>query len=204
MKRHNSPICHFLWKVLLLACCFTNALSAKEFAEFSYTVIDNTIEITRFPNVLTGHIDVPAEIEGLPVTSIRTFSSSGSKFTSISFPSSITNIGPAAFWASKLESVTLPANLTTMGVSTFGSSTSLSSVTIPEGITAIGENAFPYCYSLRNITVPGSVKTIGARAFRNSPISTVNLNEGLTTIGNRAFELCGYGSEHRYHFQFNT
>jgi len=81
------------------------------------------------------------------------FFSSG--LTSVTFPSSITTIGPFSFEACEnLTSVTLPDSVTVIDDAAFRSCTNLSSINIPHSVTRIGEAAFGACESLKSITIP--------------------------------------------------
>ena len=110
----------------------------------TYTVNDdNTITITNcYENAVD--IDIPSEINGVPVTTIN--SSAFSNRT-------------------KLESVTIPASVTTIGNRAFYGCTALSEITIPDGIASIANSAFYGCSSLENVTIPASVTSIANYAF---------------------------------------
>ena len=61
----------------------------------------------------------------------------------MNIPSSVTGIGPGAFWGcSSLALVKIPSSVTTIGFHAFYECTSLASMSIPENVTSIGTDAF--------------------------------------------------------------
>ena len=89
-----------------------------------------------------------------------------SGLTSVTIPSSVTEIGPFAFSDCRsLTSVTIPSSITKIGSSTFSGCSGLTSVTIPSSVTEIGSSAFSYCSGLTSVTIPSSVTKIGDNAF---------------------------------------
>lgn len=85
--------------------------------------------------------------------------------------------------------LTFPSTLTTIGPSAFKGITTIQSVTFPSSLTSIGEKAFEGCTSLRSISIPASVRTIGDYAFADCTSSaSLTLAEGVTTMGISAFK----------------
>lgn len=89
-------------------------------------------------------LEIPALINGMPVTKIEEYAFSR---------------------CSSLESVTLPNSITSIGKSAFSSCTSLKSVIIPNEVYEIGDSAFSGCSSLESVTIPNSVITLGKSVF---------------------------------------
>ena len=93
---------------------------------FSYKVTeDNTITITGFDNSVTD-VDIPAEIDGKPVTAI----------------------GNKAFFNTGITSVNIPDSIKTIGDRVFYQCKQLVSVSIPYGVESIGASAFYECGNL--------------------------------------------------------
>ena len=159
-----------------------------------YEVVDGrSVTITRYTGNATT-LDIPAQIQGLPVTGIGdgAFANCVS-LTSVTIPSSVTSIGNDAFiYCYDLASVTIPSSVTSIGQGAFANCVSLTSVTIPSSVTSIGEVAFAGCSSLISITIPSSVTSIGEAPFpRCSSLTSItvdNRNPAYASIDGVLFD----------------
>ena len=127
------------------------------------------------------------------VTEIGPFAFSDCRsLTSVTIPSSITKIGDNAFsGCSGLTSVTIPSSVTEIGSSAFSDCRGLTSVTIPSSVTKIGYETFAYCRGLTSVTIPSSVTEIGDGAFSFcSGLTSVTIPSSVTEIGTSAFSDC--------------
>ena len=89
--------------------------------------------------------------------------------TSISFASTVTEIGENAF-----------RNCDTLGAVTLGS-----------GITKIGANAFNDCDAITSLTMNNKLQFIEGNAFKAcDTLASIDWGSGLDTIGNASFEGC--------------
>ena len=85
--------------------------------------------------------------------------------TSLSIPSTVTDIGSASFYRCfNLGEVVLP-KLTTIKKWTFEECTSLTSIIIPGTVVSIEDRAFYGCTKLTSMVIPNSVTSIGDTAF---------------------------------------
>lgn len=110
-------------------------------------------------------LDVPAEVEGLPVTGLS-FSNLGKACPSLRearLPEGLVSIGNNAFrFCIKLHTVNFPSTLRTISGSAFGGNPGtppLEAITLNEGLETIGEFAFLGTSDLRSVTLPSTVKT---------------------------------------------
>ncbi|MGM9524109.1 MAG: leucine-rich repeat protein [Faecousia sp.] len=112
--------------------------------------------ITDCDNTVTS-ADIPAEIDGVAVTSI----------------------GNDAFsYCSSMTSVLIPDSVTSIGAWAFEYCSSLTSVTIPNGVTHIHSYAFKSCSSLTNMTIPSSVRSISNGVFNGcSHLTAIDVAE---------------------------
>ena len=138
-------------------------------------------------------VNIPAEVDGLPVTSIGNSAFSGcTGLTSITIPDSVTSIGYAAFYDCKsLTGITIPDSVTSISDWALGNCTSLTSITIPDSVTSIGNYAFYNCTGLTSITITDSVTSIGDYAFSGcTGLTSITIPDSVTSIGISAFNNC--------------
>lgn len=137
---------------------------------FAYKIRDGYIEISAGMTNIEGAIEIPAEIEGLPVTTIGEHGLAG---------------------LSKVTSIKLPDTITTIGKQAFAYNTALVSINIPEKVKIIPDEAFMNCMSLNNVTIPTSVISIGVRAFYSCrKITEMVLPNSVESLGEMAFADC--------------
>ena len=113
------------------------------YEQLTYKKYGDYIEISGCDKEAT-EVVIPAEIKGLPVTSIGVSVFYGcSGLTSVTIPDSVTRIEDYAFsYCTGLTSVKISDSVTSIGVSAFNGCSGLTSVTIPESVTGIGGSAF--------------------------------------------------------------
>lgn len=152
-----------------------------------------TVQIARCDTTATGHVRIPAFINGKPVTSIAhsAFADCAS-VTSVAIPDSVTSIGNEAFRrCASLEEITFPPDAISLGFGAFQDCIKLRSVTLPPGITKIPVSAFAGCSSLIDVSLPESVTSIEAHAFMGCrSLASLDLPLGLRSVGPHAFQGC--------------
>ena len=159
-------------------------------AQFSYSVNGGTITITGYTGP-GGAVNIPSEINNLPVTSIADDAFWGcTGLTAVTIPSTVTSIGDGVFdFCASLTAITVdalnPFYSSVDGVLCDKSSTTLieypggrgGSYTVPAGIINVGDFAFAYCSSLTTVAIPKTVTTIGDGAFLYcSSLSTLTVD----------------------------
>jgi len=89
-------------------------------------------------------IEIPSQIEGIPVISIR----------------------EGAFKdCTKLRKIVIPYTISSIEQQTFSNCISLEEVILPEAICTIGDHAFSNCSSLTGIKIPNTCREIGEEVF---------------------------------------
>ncbi len=205
----------FISALFLLTALLAPSALAETFDGFTYAVGDGGITITGYENEAAASLDIPAYIDGTPVTAIGPKAFSGQKsLVSVKLPYGVTSVGEAAFSeCSALKDINLSA-VQTIGSRAFYNCRAIESVDL-SGVVSIGREAFRHCAGLNGtlvlpatlaaisdwafaecvkidaLQIPESVRTIGANAFsRCFEIGELVLPEGVESIGNSAFFYC--------------
>lgn len=177
---------------------------------FRYELLaDGTARILASTS-MSDHLEIPAELDGAPVTVIASDAFAGDYMSSITFPETLITVEDSAFSGCEyltelnfpvgvksignsiavrchaLETVVLPDGLETLGEGAFQGCQSLSSVTIGTGLTVIPDLAFAGC-ALTSIVIPEGVLSIGKMAFAESPVEHAALPSTLESVGMYAF-----------------
>ena len=165
---------------------------ALQSGDYTYEVTKGEVTITAYTGA-GGAVNIPEKISAYPVKviGIDAFSSKNT-ITSVTIPSSVTNIAGGAFYnCTSLKSVVLPKNLKTITVNLFAGCTVLADVNIPVTVTSIERNAFMDCNSLKKVTLPSKLKTMGTNAFSDCDVITsISVPNSVTFIGSSAFYGC--------------
>ncbi len=112
----------------------------------TYSVEDGCVTITGCEST-TEPVEIPTEIDGMPVTKIGSTAFYGAEFTSIVIPEGVTTICSGAFWHCK----------------------QLTDLTLPSTLTTIESYAFNDCQALETIEFPASLSYIGNAALASTP-----------------------------------
>lgn len=161
-----------------------------------------------------AEIEIPPEIDGLPVISIGDEAFFNCKsLTKITIPDSVTDIGKDAFYyCESLTEITIPDSITSIGSNAFGGTPFLENQTtdvkyagkcvidcvydvpdieIKPDTICIADYAFYGCQSLTAVTIPDFVISIGGWAFENcTSLTEVIISDYVTDIGVEAFYNC--------------
>jgi hypothetical protein len=93
--------------------------------------------------------------------------------TSVTIPSSVTNIEYRAFYDNQyLTAVAIPPSVTTIGSFAFEACLSLADLSLPNGLMNIGANAFDTC-AMTSVAIPASVTNLGSGAFAQTSLGQV-------------------------------
>ncbi len=123
-------------------------------------------------------IEIPYEIDGLPVTDMHYAILEGSSVKKLIIPSSFTTIPTySCEWCSTLEEVYLPDSMRTIETYAFRGDSSLKKVVMMEGVETIDTYAFLDCSSLRDVELPYSVKNSFVYAFLGCPLESMVISD---------------------------
>ena len=138
----------------------------------------------------SGLRDLPTNLSMIPE---RAFDSCHN-LTSIVIPSTVKEIGDAAFADSYVTDVVISHGVEKIGAGAFACNlggTYLKSVKIPSSVKVIGGNAFVLCRKLVSVNIPEGVEVIGACAFSQcSSLSEICIPQSVTSIGSDVFFYC--------------
>lgn len=192
------------WLAIVLAAVISGSMIsafpvyADEAETFNYENLD--YQITEEGNIVITNCyqnattcDVPAEIDGMPVTEIGASAFSECYFLeAATLPESITSIGQQAFSAcTALEWIYMPSEIEYMGAGVFDGCSSLRDIVLPTGITELPEATFYECTSLDTVIVGEGTEVIGSECFYGcTSLTAPVLPESLTSINDYAFENC--------------
>ena len=200
---------HLLLSTLLLV--LPNIVSAEtvEIKGIYYELNQNDkfAVVTKNPNMYSGNIEIPDSIscDGIDyiVISIGNSAFRNANITSVSIPSSVTEIQERAFQdCSGITSIYIPENVRSIGIHAFTGCTGLTSIVVDSNniifdsrdncnalINSITGELIRGC---NNTTIiPNGVITIGDWSFMNcSELSAISLPNSLTGIGLSAFAGC--------------
>ena len=118
----------------------------------SFFAFDSDAEtITNYDTVFGTDVTIPAAIEGVPVTTLGSYSFKDKGLTSVIIPDSVTIIGLQAFYINSLTNVAFGNNVETILESAFNSNL------------------------LTNVQLPNSLTTLVRYAFSGSPIVAIDI-----------------------------
>ncbi len=179
---------------------------------FSYSVNDSGVTITRCNDYNSTEIIIPSKIDGYPVTEIDQYAFEYCRnLTSIHIPSSVTHIWSYAFcyedsngyniqlikklYIDDLLSWNNCHRACYTGLNTphdlYLNGALVTDLIIPDSVTSIGDYAFSGCTGLTSVTIPNGVTSIGSYVFSDcTGLTSVTIPDSVTSIGGSAFSGC--------------
>lgn len=122
-------------------------------------------------------LNVPAEINGLPVTEVDKLAFAYCGMTTVNYNAKTV----CGFYnCSNLKTINFSENVETIESSAFVYCSALESVTIPDNIHTINSSAFT-CDNLKTVTIGTGIKNIGESAFTYTGITTLNYNSEIVS-----------------------
>ena len=142
-----------------------------------------------------GDIEIPAEVNGLPVVAIDQYALSGNKgLTGIKIPESVKTVGSESFaLCPALDSVVLPSQVTEIAPGVFAGE-GVRKVVVPDGVKKISHFAFLKNTKLDSVKInpaTSQITVIEPSAFNGcSALVSCPLPEGIQEVGAYAFDGC--------------
>ena len=175
MHKYNKTALLLALALLVGFSAYAQQFTPESDFESEYIEGGRAISITGYTGTRTV-VNIPPQIQGLPVTSIGYRAFEYTQITSVTIPNSVTEIGAWAFSDTSLTSVTIPNNVVSIGAWAF-QNTGLTSVVIPNSVTYIGRVAFGNT-NITSVTIPESVTSIENRAFYSSSLTVIQVAPG--------------------------
>ncbi len=142
-----------------------------------------------------GDIEIPAEVNGLPVVAIDQYALSGNQgLTGIKIPESVKTVGSESFaLCPALDSVVLPSQVTEIAPGVFAGA-GVRKVVVPDGVKKISHFAFLKNTQLDSVKInpaTSQITVIEPSAFNGcSALVSCPLPEGIQEVGAYAFDGC--------------
>ena len=204
----------FILLATLTSCCSkkpteqdNNNVVESPATDFEYELSPegDKIHITRYIGT-SEHVVIPAEIENLPVISLRGVNSGeqtitkqgvfeGTSVKTVQIPDCLKIIGSRTFKNCKqLTEVKIPknSNITNINNRSFEGCTALESIDLSSTkLSILGPNTFRNCSNLKSISLPDTTTEIEQYAFYYcSSLFKIELPNSITEIGDKAFYGC--------------
>lgn len=203
----------FLLTFCLSAIGYSQVFTDNFITYTVYSVANNTVRVHSYDAAGGANVIIPATIDYNSVTytvvAINQMAFMNKGLTSVSLPSTLTNIGLFAFATNQLSNIVIPNTVSSIGTAAFQDNqltsanipTSLTiiedqvfrnnlltSAVIPNGVTSIGQASF-FGNQLTSVSIPSSVTNISSYAFNTNQLTSVTIPENVTFIGNFAFNV---------------
>ena len=109
----------------------------------------------------------------------------GTAITSITLPTTISNINTCAFInCSKLQKVVLPETITSIGWGAFAYCSSLTEINLPNSLQSLSAWAFAGCRELKQIAIPKQITTLPSACFKESGLNYIDIPENVVSMQN--------------------
>lgn len=193
--------------VLMAACVLAVALSSCKKESYTYGLryeIDERTGGYRVEDIGSAYaakIIIPAQYEGLPVTSIGVAAFENCDFIKeVVIPDSVISIGHDAFYGTAFyrdsgnwenDALYVGKNLIEVKELVGDNRYKTGNFAVREGTVNIADCAFYNCKGLTGITLPEGVKTIGRYAFFGcEKIENLTIPQSVKSIDNYALQNC--------------
>lgn len=173
---------------------------------------------TKYLRSYKGDVTIPAEVtydgKTYKVVKIGDSCFRGCvELRSVTLPQTIDSIGEWSFAYTNITSIKLPSTLKDIGMAAFYNCKKLADINIPDSMKILREALFQFCENLKSITLPPSIYRIQGHVFSDTKIRTldasnvkwldshafcdmdslisIKLNPTLTSIPDNCFSDCG-------------
>ena len=199
---------------LLLTISFNNNVISQNVITINgvhYIIENGEATVGRQDKELSGDIIIPSTIEyegqsytvksiispidthsygGMSSISADEAAFQGSQITSISIPSTITNISSCAFInCSNLQKVVLPETLISIEWGAFAYCNSLTDINLPQSLQSLSTWSFGGCSSLKNISIPDNITSLPASVFKDCGFESFDIPATINWMGEQCLNM---------------
>lgn len=176
------PLCSPDYLAASIAADEEEEYTTGTYGDLTYQKYSDHVMIAYW-NRETSKVNIPAEIEGLPVTEIRerAFWDYGyleGELTEITFPNSLKIIGNQSLCDTEISTIIIPENVEIILGCAFQGCNNLTSVFIPGNVKEVCYGAFNNCENLKSITFDNGVKEIAMWSLTGCPkLSSITIKD---------------------------
>lgn len=153
---------------------------------------DGCLTVSDFSPNTVRFVDIPAEIDSVPVSRIASWSFNHfCRLYAVKIPDTVDSIRNYAFaHCSALKEVVLPSGLRALGNNAFLCCRSLEKINLPSNVKRINANTFFGCVKLAEIEGSDNIKAIETKAFHGCvSLRKISLSKAIR-IGEESFAKC--------------
>ena len=169
---------------------------AGENCSFEYLILDG--EITVYYHIYGTVIEIPDEIDGIPVTRIgqsafeEKYGDKTNEITSLRLGKNVVKISDRAFYdCNKLKTANIPNGVVYIDDEAFRQCYVMEDVKLPGTLKYLGFESFRMCHGFKDIVIPDSVTTIEGGAFYDcNNAETLYISNNVELLSERAFGYC--------------
>lgn len=170
---------------------FPEQSGGSMYGDYEYSSYNGEVTIKAYLGADTT-LDIPSEIEGLPVTSLSYQSfQNHTNLTQVNIPDTVKSIQVDAFaGCSSLKTISIPSSVTSIGRNAFGSTAWLKN--FPSDLVTAGDGILiKYKGTSENVFIPDTVKVINDYAFSsNRSLISLDMSDSVTMVKEDAFSGC--------------
>ena len=180
-----------------------SAVTYYKYGNFTYVILsDGTVKITNYYNKLKTAVNVvvPSSIGGRTVTEIESSAFWGERIAAVTISEGVKTIGSSAFRNSTATSISIPSTCTNINVNAFNSCNKLQKIVVSSAnktysssngalLSKDGTKLLYVPSGVVNYTIPTGVKTVEQYAIHNNNIlQTLNMSDSVTTFKSYSVE----------------
>lgn len=153
--------------VLALVLCLGLLPAGAAAANGEFVILDGVLKTYNGPG---GHVTIPSTVTEIGPSAFYSTTYMGNTVTGVTIPDSVTTIRSGAFQSlPELTEVIIPDSVTWLEYYAFQGCPSLERVRLPQHLDYLGSYAFADCTALTDVTLPQTVDMMEGNVFDGTP-----------------------------------